>query len=222
LKAPCTLARCTDTQARCRRPHAPAACPPQSRAEATRLRAALSEAAAAGQREYVDLEQQLAESERARAAAAARLAALERQQQQGLEAGGAPHPEAAEQQQQQQEQVVLLQQQLQQMTLARDQLQEQLSHQQQHQQQDGRDTRAEGAVQQDGALQAAQQKLAEVRACVAVDRCLRASLRHLLWAPASLFAASQHAPCLPTHAHHTTPGAGRRRRVSRAVCQAGG
>lgn len=51
----------------------------QERAEVTRLRRALSEATAAGEREYLDLEEQLAEAERSRAAAAAKAEDLEQQ-----------------------------------------------------------------------------------------------------------------------------------------------
>lgn len=53
----------------------------QERAEVARLKRALSEATAAGEREYLDLEQQLAESERARAAACHRANQLEQELQ---------------------------------------------------------------------------------------------------------------------------------------------
>jgi len=84
----------------------------QERAEVSRLRRALSEATAAGEREYLDLEEQLAEAERSRAAAAARAADLEarlEQQQQQQQPQSQQQPE-----QQQEEEVQQLRQQLEQ------------------------------------------------------------------------------------------------------------
>jgi hypothetical protein len=67
--------------------------PLQERAEVSRLRRALSEATAAGEREYLDLEEQLAEAERSRAAAAARVAELEAQLQQQSRGQSPEHPQ---------------------------------------------------------------------------------------------------------------------------------
>jgi hypothetical protein len=100
-------------------------CTRQERSEVARLRRSLAEATAAGEREYLDLEQQLAEAERARAAAAARAKELEAaaatgHQQQPQEQG----PGQAMQQQQQGQETQALQQQVAMLTQQLEQLRE--------------------------------------------------------------------------------------------------
>lgn len=129
----------------------------------SRLRRALSEATAAGEREYLDLEEQLAEAERSRAAAAARTAQLEAQLQQQGQGGDQP----AEQQQQQQQEVQRLQEQVREQAAELEQLRQQQQQKQQQEVPDG-----------DG-LQTLQDRVQKVSALAHRSRAL--VLRQLCW-----------------------------------------